>query len=64
MHPTQTAKQYEHIRSLAPSFYDFMRQAAQRAHNEVEVGRAAAQLWGLTEEELADIQASLRELKG
>ncbi|GAB4535130.1 MAG: hypothetical protein Kow0063_19040 [Anaerolineae bacterium] len=29
-----------------------------------EIDRAAARLWGLTDEELADIQASLQELKG
>ncbi|GAB4533391.1 MAG: hypothetical protein Fur0018_22680 [Anaerolineales bacterium] len=31
---------------------------------ESEIDRAAAQLWGLTDEELRDIQASLKELKG
>ncbi|GAB4577495.1 MAG: N-6 DNA methylase [Anaerolineales bacterium] len=31
---------------------------------EAEVDRTAAQLWGLMDEELADIQASLKELKG
>lgn len=31
---------------------------------EVEIDRAAAALWGLSDAELADVQASLRELKG
>ena len=31
---------------------------------ERQVGEAAAELWGLTPQELTDVQASLRELKG
>jgi len=41
-------------------------QAAQKALSDVEneIGEAAAELWGLTPQELNDVQASLRELKG
>lgn len=31
---------------------------------EAEIGRATAQSWGLTEEELRDVQPSLSELRG
>ena len=34
------------------------------ATGQAQVDQAAAQLWGLTDEELADIQASSKELKG
>ncbi len=51
--------------ALAPAAYagDEAAQAELR-QVEAEIDRAAARLWGLTDEELADIQASLKELKG
>jgi hypothetical protein len=38
--------------------------AAELARIEAEIDRQAAQLWGLTDEELREIQQSLRELAG
>jgi len=49
---------------VLPATGDKKAAQAQLREIEAEVDRAAAGLWGLTEEELADIQASLRELKG
>jgi hypothetical protein len=50
---------------LAPQAYagDKTAQAELRQAEE-EVDRAAAALWGLSEQELADVKASLQELKG
>lgn len=50
---------------LAPAAYagDAAARAALRAVED-EVDRAAAELWGLSAQELADVRASLRELKG
>lgn len=50
---------------LAPAAYagDAAARAALRAVED-EVDRAAAELWGLSTQELADVRASLRELKG
>ncbi len=58
---TNALQTYEKIRRLAPEFARSTKQIAAQAHNEAE---AAARLWGLTDEELADIQTSLKELKG
>jgi len=54
-----------HAHELAPKAYagDKAAQAELRKVEE-EVDRAAAALWGLTEQELADVRASLEELRG
>jgi len=50
---------------IAPAAYTGNEVAkAQLREIEADVDRVAAQLWGLTDEELADIQAGLEELKG
>jgi len=54
-----------HAHDLAPPAYAGEAEAkAALAGVEDEVDRAAAALWGLTDAELADVRASLRELKG
>jgi len=51
--------------ALAPRAYNGDETAqAELRRVEEEIDRAAAQLWGLTEEELQEIQASLKELRG
>ena len=50
---------------LAPRAYNGDEAAqAELKQVEAEIDRAAARLWGLTEEELREIQASLEELRG
>ena len=50
---------------LAPrAYYGDETAQAKLQQVEVEIDRAAARLWGLTEEELREIQASLGELRG
>lgn len=50
---------------LAPLAYAGNADALQQLRQvEADVDRAAAALWGLTEQELADVQTSLQELKG
>jgi methylase of polypeptide subunit release factors len=72
--PTFDIRNQKHIRlsqlsqrthELAPQAYggDEAAQAELRQVEE-EVDRAAAALWGLSEQELADVKASLQELKG
>ena len=51
--------------ALAPAAYSGDQAAqAELKQVEAEIDRAAVRLWGLTDDELADIQASLEELRG
>jgi len=57
----------QHAHALAPAAAAAAGDGAAQAklaEVEAEIDRAAARLWGLRDEELADIQASLEELKG
>jgi hypothetical protein len=61
---SQLSQLSQRAHALAPAAYAGDEAArAQLQQVEAEIDRAAARLWGLTDEELEEIQASLRELK-
>lgn len=61
----QISQHSQRAHELAPLAYAGDVEALQQLRQvEADVDRAAAALWGVTEQELADVQASLRELKG
>lgn len=61
---TSIAQLSQRAHALAPAAYAGDEAARDQLQQvEAEIDRAAARLWGLTDEELQEIQASLRELK-
>jgi hypothetical protein len=56
--------QSQEAHQVAPAAYAGTAAQARLASIEARIGSLAARLWGLTDAELADIQASLQELKG
>lgn len=64
-HQNRIAHLSRRAHELAPAAYNGDKAArAELRRVEEEIDRAAAQLWGLTEEELAEIRRSLEELRG
>ena len=62
---SQIATHSRHAHELALLAYTGDDDAAKQLRQvEDEVDQAAAALWGLTDQELADVRASLQELKG
>ncbi len=62
---TEVSSLSKRAHEIAPKAYSGDEAAqAELRHLEEQIDRAAARLWGLSEEELQDIQRSLKELKG